>query len=172
MKCFLLTLIVCAGIFPVLGCMEKTKAPAPEMPAAPVSEGTETVPAQEAVPAPEVVELDAAGFEAFIQDPGRSLVVIHATWCPPCRMLEKLLHEMETDGRLPKNSRIGLVDGDKEQELAERFQIEAFPTLLIFRNGTLEDRLLGYQDEQTILGIFAETKETTETAKTPEAPAP
>ena len=155
MKRFLLTLIVCAVIFPALGCGEKPKTPSPvsESPAeAPVSAGTETAAA------PQVTELDAAGFEAFIQDPGRSMVVIHATWCPPCRMLEKLLHEMETSGRLPKNARVGMVDGDKEQALAERFQIEGFPTILIFRGGTLEDRLLGYQDEDTILGIFAETK--------------
>lgn len=66
-----------------------------------------------------------------------------ATWCGPCKMLgpeiEKLADEME--GKVP----VLKVDVDKEQGLAFQYQIQSIPTLLVFKNGQVVERSMGYQ---------------------------
>lgn len=66
-----------------------------------------------------------------------------ATWCGPCKMLgpeiEKLADEME--GKVP----VLKVDVDKEQGLAFQYQIQSIPTLLVFKNGQVVERTMGYQ---------------------------
>ena len=71
-----------------------------------------------------------------------------ATWCPPCKIVAPILDELaeEMDGKL----KVCKVNVDENQRTAQTYQTMSIPTLLIFKNGKLVDRILGALPKQMI----------------------
>ncbi|MGN0590653.1 thioredoxin [Ruminococcus sp.] len=76
------------------------------------------------------------------------LVDFWATWCGPCRMLAPVLEQIAAERR---DIRVCKINVDEQPVLAQQFQIDSIPTLLIFRDGKLLGRMTGYCDKQTLL---------------------
>ena len=74
------------------------------------------------------------------------LVDFWAAWCGPCRMLAPVLEELsgEADCKIVK------VDVDAEPALAAQFGIESIPTLLVFRDGQLVNKSVGFMSRSEI----------------------
>ena len=68
----------------------------------------------------------------------------YATWCRPCKMLAPHLHALQEK----YNGKIIIyeIDVDKEPELAQRFNVNAMPTLVFIGSTTGYKTELGYQD--------------------------
>jgi thioredoxin 2 len=76
------------------------------------------------------------------------LVDCWASWCGPCRMLEPTIKQLaaESGGRYV----IAKLNTDENQGTASSYQIDGIPTMLIFKDGQLVDRLVGLQPKQQI----------------------
>ncbi|MFY7811216.1 MAG: thioredoxin [Flavobacterium sp.] len=61
------------------------------------------------------------------------LVDFYATWCGPCNMLAPILQDVKK--QLGEKISIIKVDVDKNQELANHFQVRGVPTMILFKNG-------------------------------------
>jgi thioredoxin 1 len=79
------------------------------------------------------------------------LVVIDcwAPWCGPCRAISPLVDELAKD--LESKVVFGKLNTDENQETAIKYHIMAIPTLLIFKNGKLEDQIVGLLPKDQIL---------------------
>jgi thioredoxin 2 len=77
-----------------------------------------------------------------------TLVDCWAPWCGPCRVVGPIMDQLaaESDGRY----RIAKLNVDENPLTAKRYQIGSIPTMLIFKNGALIDRLVGAQPKQAI----------------------
>ncbi|MBW4618051.1 MAG: thioredoxin [Cyanosarcina radialis HA8281-LM2] len=69
------------------------------------------------------------------------LVDFYATWCGPCHMMAPILQEVH--GYLKQRLQVVKIDSDKYPQLATQYQIEALPTLVLFKNGEPVDRIEG-----------------------------
>ncbi|WP_435318261.1 thioredoxin [Haloarchaeobius sp. TZWSO28] len=78
------------------------------------------------------------------------LVDFYADWCGPCKMLEPIVAEIaeETAGVVAK------VDIDELQSLAQGEGIRGVPTLFLYADGELVERLVGVQEKSTLVDLI------------------
>lgn len=77
------------------------------------------------------------------------IVDFYATWCGPCKMQAPVLEELSNSRSEVK---IAKVDVDKLQGLAQKYGVMSIPTLLLFKDGNLVDKKIGF----TALPILSE----------------
>lgn len=78
-------------------------------------------------------------FENEVKD-GLVLVDFYADWCGPCQMLAPLLEELEKETSI----KIVKINTDIVPEIAHAFRIMSIPTLLLFKEGKLTKKELGF----------------------------
>ena len=95
---------------------------------------------------------DKAEFDAKIKE-GKVLVDFFAVWCGPCSMLAPLVEKV---GEEHPEITVIKVDVDQAPEIASVYSIYSIPTLLLFENGELKRKQVGYIPEPSLkrfLGI-------------------
>jgi thioredoxin 1 len=96
------------------------------------------------------IELTDANFESEVLKSSQPVVVdFYADWCGPCKMLAPTLEEIATEqaGRL----KVTKLNVDTYPEIAQRYGVQAMPTLLYFRDGEVRDTSLGAVGKRTVL---------------------
>jgi thioredoxin len=81
-----------------------------------------------------------SSFDQLLQQKPIVLVDFYATWCGPCQMMSKVMSECST---VVKDVAFVKVDTEKYPSIATRFQVQALPTLVLFKNGTAVARVEG-----------------------------
>ena len=76
------------------------------------------------------------------------LVDCWAPWCGPCRMIGPIMDQLAAESQ--GQYRIAKLNVDENPQTASRFQIASIPTMLIFKDGKLIDRIIGAQPKQAI----------------------
>ena len=81
------------------------------------------------------------------------LVDFNADWCGPCRMLAPVLEEIANE---KDDCKIVAVNVDDESELAEKYGISSIPCLVLFRNGSETQRMVGFRPKDDIEAMLGE----------------
>jgi thioredoxin 1 len=76
------------------------------------------------------------------------LVDFYSNWCPPCKMLEPIFAELarELEGKI----KFGRLNTDGNRELAIRYGIRGIPTLILFKDGREEKRIVGLRSKEEL----------------------
>jgi len=94
------------------------------------------------------IDVTDATFNEIIN--GHSLVVVDcwAPWCGPCQIVAPIIEELAGDyaGKIL----FGKLNVDENPETAMQFQVMGIPTLLVFKNGKLVDRIVGAMPKQVL----------------------
>ena len=80
------------------------------------------------------------------------LVDFWATWCGPCKMIAPIVKEIadEYDGKIL----VGKVIVDEEPDLTMQYNVSSIPTLMVFKNGQLVNKAVGYREKDEILKML------------------
>lgn len=74
---------------------------------------------------------------------GTILVDFYADWCGPCKMMGNILEGLDIE--------VLKVNTDEFPELAQNFGVMNIPTLVLFKDGSKVDKLVGLQSKEDIL---------------------
>ena len=89
---------------------------------------------------------------SFEQDVLRSdrpvLVDFWAAWCAPCRMLEPTVAAVAE--KFAANARVVKVNVDENPGISQRYGIKGIPTLILFKGGTEQERVVGATSKEGI----------------------
>jgi thioredoxin 2 len=97
---------------------------------------------------PWLVAAGDADFDAAVTAPGVVLVDLWAPWCGPCRMVAPVLESLSK--RYAGRIKVVKVNVDDSPRTAARYDARSIPTLLIMRNGSVVDRIVGAQPEPAL----------------------
>ncbi len=88
-----------------------------------------------------IKEIDNTTFDSEINTSIPVIVDFWAPWCGPCKAIAPILEELASE--LGDAVKICKVNVDNNKEIAQKFEIQAIPTLLIFKDNELVDRVVG-----------------------------
>ena len=82
------------------------------------------------------------------------LVDFWAEWCQPCKMIAPHLEKIATEqeGKL----KIAKVNVDENPSLAQDFSVMSIPTLIVFKDGSAQKRLVGAKGKGQLLAELDE----------------
>ena len=97
-----------------------------------------------------VKEIDINNFQAEVIKSDKITVVdFFADWCGPCRKLSPIMDEVEQE--FSEKAKFTKINTDNNIDLAKEYQISGIPTLLLFKNGELVERMVGLMPKSSII---------------------
>ena len=72
-------------------------------------------------------------FAKLINSDQLTLIDFSAEWCGPCKMLAPILKQVKDE--MGDSLKIVKIDVDKNQSLANTYQVKGVPTMIFFKNG-------------------------------------
>ena len=95
-----------------------------------------------------LLQLNNENFTSQISS-GVTLVDFFAPWCGPCKAVAPIVAEIATElrGRVA----VGKLDTDQSQEIAVKYGIMSIPTVIIFKDGVEQERLVGSKKKDVYL---------------------
>jgi thioredoxin 1 len=105
----------------------------------------------EKIPSP--TEVKDNTFDDFVKANKIAIIDCWAPWCGPCRSLAPIIEELakEFEGKIA----FGKLNTDENENIPMKFNISAIPTLLVFKNGEMVDRIVGAGNKEFMKAKFA-----------------
>ena len=95
------------------------------------------------------VEITDGNFKNVVLDSDKVVLVdFWATWCGPCRMILPIVDELHEE--LEGKAVIGKVNVDDNSESSANYGVRNIPTLLVFKDGEVVDKLVGSTKSQIL----------------------
>lgn len=99
--------------------------------------------------------IDEEDFNDIVIDKKKTVLIdFSASWCNPCKMLIPILQSVSEE--IDSNIEIYAVDVDKSFDLAKSFGVLSVPTLILFKNGLENRRIIGLKNKDLIVEMLKE----------------
>jgi thioredoxin 1 len=94
------------------------------------------------------VEITDSNFDTIVKKYPIVIVDFWAPWCPPCKILGPIIDSIAKKyaGRIV----FAKLNVDKNKETPVKYEVMSVPTLLVFKNGKLIDRIIGAMPESAL----------------------
>ena len=94
-------------------------------------------------------ELNSIEFENEVLNSKEPVLIdFSATWCGPCKMLAPIVEELSEE--MEGKAKVFKMDVDKCGDIAQKYQVMAVPTVIIFKNGEVAEKIVGFQPKDVL----------------------
>jgi thioredoxin 1 len=95
------------------------------------------------------VEVNDASFrQQVLEASGPVLVDFWAPWCGPCHMIAPVVEELA--GEYQGRAKVAKLEVDGNAETTARYGITSIPTLLVFKNGQVVEKVVGVASKKVL----------------------
>jgi thioredoxin 1 len=101
----------------------------------------------------ELVNLNKESYNKAISSGEKTVMVdFWAPWCGPCKALTPILEEISSE----MSEQVGIykVNVDDNTDLAQEHGVQSIPTLLIYKNGSLSETIVGVKTKDELIQII------------------
>lgn len=98
-----------------------------------------------------VKEIKDTEYKSIIKDNKKVVIDCYANWCGPCKMLAPVVDALSEE---LKDIVFCKVNVDEAEIITSEYEIMSIPTLLIFENGTLKEKVVGLKSKSELEGII------------------
>lgn len=98
------------------------------------------------------ISVNSDNFEQEVLKADKTVLVdFWAEWCGPCKMLSPIVDDISDEREDIKVCKVNI---DECPELAMKYRVMSIPTLAVFKQGELADKLIGAQPKNEILELL------------------
>jgi len=102
----------------------------------------------------DVVVLNSENFDQETSN-GLVLVDFYADWCGPCKMLAPYVEQFAKEST---DFKVYKVNVDEANDIANKFNIQTIPTLIIFKDGELLEQTSGFMTNDDLIAFTNKAK--------------
>ena len=100
----------------------------------------------------EVKILKGDEIQDYISNNKIAIIDFYATWCPPCKIMEPITHDL---AMIYKDKvAFGKINTDQERQAAMQYQIRYVPTFYLFKDGKVVGQFSGAKKKQQFIEII------------------
>lgn len=100
-----------------------------------------------------VLKITKENFEKEVMKSDKPVLLdFWASWCGPCRMVSPIIDEVALETM--EIAKVGKINIDEEQELAEVFKVMSIPTLVVVKDGKVTESSIGVKPKDAILSMI------------------
>ena len=98
----------------------------------------------------EIQHVNEDNFQTEVLEAAQPVLVdFTAIWCSPCKMLEPVVVELAAEWA--DRVKVVKLDVDHNASIAMQYQVMGVPTLMLFNQGQVKERLTGFKPKKHIL---------------------
>lgn len=95
-----------------------------------------------------VKEIKDEDYKKIVKENKKVVIDCYASWCGPCKMLSPILDEISNE---LDNILFCKIDVDNAENITNDFEIMSIPTILIFEDGTLKNKIVGLRSKSELI---------------------
>lgn len=93
-----------------------------------------------------VTKVNKDEFEQTIKE-GTIIVDFYADWCGPCKMMGRVIDDLSNELEDVKFIKLNV---DEESSIAAKYSIMSIPTIILFENGTMTSKIVGFHSKEEL----------------------
>lgn len=108
---------------------------------------------------PESNSSEKLTLDQFLVEIGKeklTMVDFYTTWCGPCKQMAPFIEEIKNENKDVVN--VLKVDAEEQIEIASKYNITGYPTLIFFKNGAVVHESLGGKSKEDLLLLIDKFK--------------
>ena len=100
----------------------------------------------------DILEVMSENFQKEVLESEKTVLIdFYADWCGPCKMLSPIVQEVASEN---DDIKVVKVNIDNEQDLAIKYSVMSIPTLIVIKNGEVENMSVGLISKDEILNLI------------------